>query len=111
MKNVLLLTPLLLVGCAAGINHNIATVNGRTYLVETKVDNLFTLYQFSRKSRFIPIDGQALEQKEIQKEVDKQIEEASKICKKHSRMKNQQISERVQYDSQKYYDCMMKELK
>lgn len=111
MKKLLFLCPLLLVGCAAGINHNIATVNGRTYLVETKVDNLFTLYQFSRKSRFIPIDGQALEQKEIQKEVDKQIEAASKICKKQTRIKTNNLSEQIQYDSEKYYECMMKKLK
>ena len=34
-KVVLLAVPLLLAACAANINHNVATMQGKTYLIET----------------------------------------------------------------------------
>lgn len=39
MKKIFILLPFVgvLAGCAAGINHNVAKINGRTYLVETKM--------------------------------------------------------------------------
>ena len=44
-KAVLLVVPLLLTACAANINHNVATLQGKTYLIETKNNNFWGLFQ------------------------------------------------------------------
>lgn len=54
---VLCLLGVVLAGCAAGINHNVANINGKTYLVETKTDNVLGLYQYSQPSKLIDLQS------------------------------------------------------
>ncbi len=46
----------ILCGCAAGINHNVAQINGQNYLIETKTNNFFGLSQWSSPSTLIPLE-------------------------------------------------------
>lgn len=52
----MLCVSLMFTGCAAGINHNIAKLDGKTYLVETGNRNAFGLVQWSEPSTLIPLD-------------------------------------------------------
>lgn len=106
-KTVLLVAPLLLAACAANINHNVATVQGKTYLVETKNNNFFRLFQWSKPSTFKLIDGEKIDQEAVQKYVDT----ASAECKKKARIRSFNTSTPAEYDSEKFYDCMMDKLK
>ncbi len=106
-KAVLLVVPLLLTACAANINHNVATVQGKTYLVETKNNNFFRLFQWSKPSTFKLIDGEKLDQEALQAYIDS----VSKECKKTARIRSFNTSAPAEYDSEKFYDCMMDKLK
>ena len=106
-KAVLLAVPLLLAACAANINHNVATVQGKTYLVETKNNNFFRLFQWSKPSTFKLIDGEKLDKEAVQKYIDS----VSKECKKTARIRSINTSAPAEYDSEKFYDCMMDKLK
>ena len=106
-KVVLLAVPLLLAACAANINHNVATVQGKTYLVETKNNNFFRLFQWSKPSTFKLIDGEKLDKEAVQKYIDS----VSKECKKTARIRSFSTSAPAEYDSEKFYDCMMDKLK
>lgn len=64
MKKLISILPLfLLAGCAMGINHNIAVIDGKTYLIETPtyVTPILPVYQWSEKSAFIEITAPANE--------------------------------------------------
>lgn len=57
MKNIIIFSMLFLLGgCAAGINHNVAQINGQNYLIETKTNNFFGLSQWSSPSTLIPLE-------------------------------------------------------
>ena len=60
MKKIFLLFPGLIVlsGCAAGINHNVAQINGQNYLIETKINNFWGLSQWSSPSTLTPLEVQ-----------------------------------------------------
>lgn len=59
MKNIVIFSMLfLLVGCAAGINHNVAQINGQNYLIETKINNFLGLSQWSSPSTLTPLEAQ-----------------------------------------------------
>lgn len=107
MKKLLLLAvPLMLTACAAGINHNVASVNGKTYLVETKVDNVIGLYQFSRPSTFKQLDGA-----EIDESISKAyVDEIVKECKRTSRVKTESTTAKAEYNSEQFYNCVMRKL-
>ena len=107
MKKVLLFAvPLMLTACAAGINHNVASVNGKTYLVETKVDNVIGLYQFSRPSTFKQLDGT-----EIDDSISKAyVDEIVKECKRTSRVKKESTNAKAEYNSEQFYNCVMRKL-
>ena len=106
-RAVLLAVPLLLAACAANINHNVASVQGKTYLVETKNNNFFHLFQWSKPSTFKLIDGEKLDQESLQTYIDS----VSKECKKIARIRSFNTSGPAEYDSEKFYDCMMDKLK
>ncbi len=60
-KLMMIIVPMLLSGCAMGINHNTAFINGKSYLIETK--NYGILWsQWSGPSVFIPLDEMGIEQ-------------------------------------------------
>lgn len=48
----------ILCGCAAGINHNVAQINGQNYLIETKINNFWGLSQWSSPSTLTPLEVQ-----------------------------------------------------
>ena len=48
----------ILCGCAAGINHNVAQINGQNYLIETKINNFLGLSQWSSPSTLTPLEAQ-----------------------------------------------------
>lgn len=48
----ILLTAVLLSGCAMGINHNVVTVDGKQYIAETPTRNLLMLGQWSEKTTY-----------------------------------------------------------
>lgn len=60
MKKVFLLSFVagILCGCAAGINHNVAQINGQNYLIETKINNFLGLSQWSSPSTLTPLEAQ-----------------------------------------------------
>ncbi len=107
MKKLLLLAvPLMLTACAAGINHNVATVNGKTYLVETKVDNVIGFYQFSRPSTFKQLDGA-----EIDSSISKgYVESVAKECKHAARIKTESTTAKTEYNREQFYNCVMEKL-
>lgn len=49
-KTSILLTAVLLGGCAMGINHNVVTVDGKQYIAETPTRNVLALIQWSEKT-------------------------------------------------------------
>ena len=106
-KAVLLAVPLLLAACAANINHNVATVQGKTYLIETKNNNFLGITQWSSPSTFKVIDGEKIDQEELQKFIDK----AAKECKRTARIRSFATTGPADYDTEKFYDCMMDKLK
>lgn len=116
MRKLLVLLPVLgvLAGCAAGINHNIASINGRTYLVETKVDNVIGLYQYSQPSTFVD-----LENKDIGKELAKEyVHDIAAKCRKtlNIRAANANTSAKVgttskaKADPKEVYECIVDNL-
>jgi len=108
MKKVILLAvPLLLAACAANINHNVAVLQGKTYLIETKNNNFFGFHQWSQPSTFKLLDPQELEQETGQKYVD----EIAKGCKKEARVKSFSTTAPMEYDAEKFYGCVMEKLK
>lgn len=107
MKKLLLLAaPLMLTACASGINHNVAVVNGKTYLVETKVDNVLGFYQFSRPSTFKQLDGTEIDSNIVQE----YVENVAKECRRAARIQKESANTRTEYNKEKFYDCVMKEL-
>lgn len=116
MKKLLVLLPVfgVLAGCAAGINHNVAKINGRTYLVETKNKNVFGLAQWSEESTFVD-----LENKDIGKELAKEyVHDIAAKCRKtlNIRAANANTSAKVgttskaKADSKEVYDCIVDNL-
>lgn len=55
---LLFLGLIVLSGCAAGINHNVAQINGQNYLIETKINNFWGLSQWSSPSTLTPLEVQ-----------------------------------------------------
>ena len=56
MKNIIIFSMLFLLGgCAAGINHNVVTLNDKPYLVETKT-YAFLIEEWSKPSTLIPLE-------------------------------------------------------
>ena len=56
MKNIVIFSMLFLLGgCAAGINHNVVTLNDKPYLVETKT-YAFLIEEWSKPSTLIPLE-------------------------------------------------------
>ena len=56
MKNIIIFSMLFLLGgCAAGINHNVVTLNDKPYLVETKT-YAFLIAEWSKPSTLIPLE-------------------------------------------------------
>lgn len=56
MKNIVIFSMLFLLGgCAAGINHNVVTLNDKPYLVETKTYG-FLFEEWSKPSTLIPLE-------------------------------------------------------
>ena len=119
MKKLLLLAvPLMLTACAAGINHNVATVNGKTYLVETKVDNVIGFYQFSRPSTFKQLDGSEIDssiskeyvEMQLSKSLQDNVESVAKECKRAARIKTESTSAQTEYNREQFYNCVMDKL-
>lgn len=106
-KAVLLAVPLLLAACAANINHNVATVQGKTYLIETKNNNFLGITQWSSPSTFKVIDGEKLDQEKVQEYIDA----VAKECRRVARNRTFSTSGPAGYDAEKFYDCMMDKLK
>ncbi|WP_428043433.1 hypothetical protein [Candidatus Avelusimicrobium faecicola] len=113
MKKLLVLLPVfgVLAGCAAGINHNVAKINGRTYLVETKNKNVFGLAQWSQESTFVD-----LENKDIGKELAKEyVHDIAAKCRKtlNIRAANANTSAKVgttskaKADPKEVYECVI----
>lgn len=116
MKKLLVLLPVLgvLAGCAAGINHNIASINGKTYLVETKNKNVFGLAQWSEESTFVD-----LENKDIGQELAKDyIATVAKKCRSAAKRRanaannnsGTSVGQKVEVDSKEVYDCIIENL-
>lgn len=56
-------------GCAMGINQSVATINGKTYLVEKNTYSapFYLPYEWSSDPRFTEIDGNKVLQAELKK--------------------------------------------
>ena len=99
-KTSILITAILLGGCAMGINHNVATINGKQYLVETKTFMApFNVSQWSAPSTFISLEGDIDEKIAIQK-----MEKIVRHCKAKSESSKQMAKKT--YDHEKFYDCL-----
>lgn len=114
MKKIFILLPFVgvLAGCAAGINHNVAKINGRTYLVETKNKNVFGLAQWSEESTFVD-----LENKDIGKELAKDyVLQVAKKCRSAAKRRanaannGTTVGQKVEVDSKEVYDCIVDNL-
>lgn len=97
-KTSILLTAVLLGGCAMGINHNVATINGKKYLVETKNRTVLGITQWSEPSTFTSLEGDIDEKIVLQKAA-----EITKSCKNKART-NEVKS--ISYDYEKFYNCV-----
>ncbi len=102
IRNVsIIIASILLGGCAAGINHNVANINGKPYLIETHKRGLF-LKQWSEPSIFHSLDGDidniAMKQK---------ITEIVKSCKSiHFKQMNKTTS-----DYKEVLNCINEKIK
>lgn len=106
-KAVLLSVPLLLTACAANINHNVATLQGKTYLIETKNNNFLGIKQWSSPSTFEVLDGEKIDREKVREYVS----EIARACRKTARLNSFSTSGPAEYNSEKFYDCMMDKLK
>ncbi len=97
----ILLTAVLLGGCAMGINHNVATINGKPYLVETKnyVTPILPVAQWSQEPTFKEL-GENIDEVILRQEIN----EKAKHCKSKSRIG----STGRNYDFDKFYECLTK---
>lgn len=77
----------ILSGCAMGINHNVATVNGKTYLIESKQRNLLYITQWTYKSNISVLDEDDLIRKTVVSKFDSILTE----CKQKSPQEHPQI--------------------
>ena len=120
MKKIFVLLPLIgiLAGCAAGINHNIAQINGRTYLVETKVDNVIGLYQYSRPSTFVDLTNKDIGQELAQEYVEQVAKKCRSAANRRANASRRQIignfgttaSQKTEADAQEVYECIVNSL-
>ena len=112
MKKLLVLLPVLgvLAGCAAGINHNIASINGRTYLVETKVDNVIGLYQYSQPSTFVDLENKDIGQELAKDYVATVAKKCRSAAKRRANAANNNsgttVGQKTEVDNKEVYDCI-----
>ena len=105
MKKLLLLCPFIcmLTGCAMGINHNIAQINGKPYLVETK-NYGFWVTQWSEKSTLIPLDS--LQENLFSVKTDARAE----LAKIAAQCNVQAANSRSRTNYKKLYKCVVDKL-
>ncbi|MDD6174026.1 MAG: hypothetical protein PUB86_07105 [Elusimicrobia bacterium] len=72
MKKVLILAGISLgfTACASGINHNVVTVDGKPYLVETRNRNVFGIAQWSEIPTYINIEEDVKRQDQVNRCVE-----------------------------------------
>lgn len=116
MKKLLVLLPVLgvLAGCAAGINHNIASINGKTYLVETKNKNVFGLAQWSEESTFVDLENKDIGQELAKDYVATVAKKCRSAAKRRANAANNNsgntLGQKVEVDSKEVYDCIIENL-
>lgn len=85
MKNIVIFSMLFLLGgCAAGINHNVATVNGKNYLIESRNRNFFALTQWSEEPRITVLEEDLMIKRSVSAYFNSILEE----CQKPYNMRN-----------------------
>lgn len=100
MKKLISILPLfVLAGCAIGINHNVANINGKNYLIETKnyAVPLLPVYQWSDESTFTALDGDI-----DAKIVSKKVAEIVKSCG----TKAQKQTSTLDYNYEQFFNCV-----
>ena len=106
MKKTILLSLgfFLLSGCAMGINHNVATINGTPYLIETK-NYGFLVTQWSKESNLLP-----LEDPDLNNEDNTSSQARAELIKIAERcnVKSVNINTRINY--KRLYKCVIDKL-
>ena len=77
MKKIIILMSLAAttLGCAYGINHNVATINGEQYLVENRNHTFLYFAEWSDAPRFYKLDEEALSRSAQRQYLEKLKEE------------------------------------
>ena len=110
MKKIFLLFPGLIVlsGCAAGINHNVAQINGQNYLIETKTNNFFGLSQWSSPSTLIPLELE--EEKPVMPENYEPSTARAELAKIADECNIHSIKAQSRPNYKKMYKCIVEKL-
>lgn len=106
MKKVFLLSLAagILCGCAMGINHNIATINGTPYLIETK-NYGFLVTQWSKESKLLPLEDPDLNNKSnTSSQARAELIKIAEQCN----VKSVNINTRINY--KRLYKCVIDKL-
>ena len=106
MKKIFLLFSGLIVlsGCAMGINHNVATINGTPYLIETK-NYGFLVTQWSKESKLLPLEDPDLNNEDTTSSQART--ELIKIAEQCN-VKSVNINTRINY--KRLYKCVIDKL-
>ena len=106
MKKVLLLffTAVILSGCAMGINHNIATINGTPYLIETK-NYGFLVTQWSEESSLLP-----LEEPGLNSDTSTQDQARAELAKIAAECNVQSVNVNSRVNYKRLYKCVVDKL-
>ena len=81
----------ILSGCAAGINHNVATVNGKNYLIESRNRNFCALTQWSEEPKITVLEEDLMIKKSVSAYFNSILEE----CQKPYNMRSVQPVEKI----------------
>ncbi len=102
-KLLFIVIPFLLGGCAAGINHSVATIEGKEYLIESKTYNVFGFSQWSKNSYIV------LNETELQNNItdSRARAELARIVARCNSNPNIRQSNKSKQDT---YNCVLKQL-
>lgn len=78
-KLLLVLGAFFLVGCAAGINHNVVQFDGKTYLIETHNRNALGLIQWTEKTKYTELRNQDIGRSLAKQYIKKIINECNAV--------------------------------
>ncbi len=98
-KLIYIFCAFILSGCAVGINHNVATVDGTNYLIESRTRNLFYITQWSEKPKITALQEDEL----IKKSTVTYFNSVLSECKKQNEERNPSFK--------KIHNCIVKKFK